>query len=98
MLMLLFPDQQVYGAGSASVFAAPPVEDEANFSVVSNVRDSGKTRYGRGAVFTRGRGQRGGRGDTRGGRGQSNQRGGQRQQYGGGYDSRGGRNAQGRGG
>ncbi|KAF6839955.1 eukaryotic translation initiation factor 3 subunit D [Colletotrichum musicola] len=54
------PDQQVYGAGHAISFNAPPAEDESTFSVVSNTRDSTKTRYGRGAVFTRGRGQRGG--------------------------------------
>ncbi|KAI3397271.1 hypothetical protein diail_11070 [Diaporthe ilicicola] len=97
-----YRDQQTYGSASASLFAAPAVEqDEASFSVVSNVRDSGKTRFGRGAVFTRGgRGQRGGaRGgqDSRGsGRQQFNSRGGGR----GGYDSgRGGRNnAGGRGG
>ncbi|POS69036.1 eukaryotic translation initiation factor 3 subunit D [Diaporthe helianthi] len=97
-----YRDQQTYGSASASLFAAPPVEqDEASFSVVSNVRDSGKTRFGRGAVFTRGgRGQRGGaRGgqDARGvGRQQFSSRGGGR----GGYDSgRGGRNnAGGRGG
>jgi translation initiation factor 3 subunit D len=66
-------------------------EDEASFSVVSNVRDTGKTRFGRGAVFTRGRGQRGARGDTRGGGRQQFQRGGRGgQQYGGGYDGRGG--------
>ncbi|OIW35646.1 eukaryotic translation initiation factor 3 subunit D [Coniochaeta ligniaria NRRL 30616] len=84
-----FRDQQVYGAGSASVFAAPVAEDEASFSVVSNVRDSGKTRFGRGAVFTRGgRGQRGGRGDARaGGRAQLGRGG--RGNYGG-FDSRGG--------
>ncbi|KAJ0114262.1 eukaryotic translation initiation factor 3 subunit d [Diaporthe amygdali] len=97
-----YRDQQTYGSASASLFAAPAVEqDEASFSVVSNVRDSGKSRFGRGAVFTRGgRGQRGGaRGgqDSRGGgRQQFNNRGGGR----GGYDSgRGGRNnAGGRGG
>jgi translation initiation factor 3 subunit D len=92
----------VYGAGSASLFVAPVAEDEASFSVVSNVRDSGKTRFGRGAVFTRGgRGQRGARGDTRGG-GRGGQQFGQRggrggQQYGGGYNDRGGRGG-GRGG
>ncbi|PTB80918.1 hypothetical protein M440DRAFT_1387462 [Trichoderma longibrachiatum ATCC 18648] len=62
-------DQQVYGTGHAVVFNAPPAEDETSFSVVSNVRDSAKSKFGRGAIFTRGRGQRGGRGDTRGGRG-----------------------------
>ncbi|KAH8675663.1 putative eukaryotic translation initiation factor 3 subunit D [Xylariales sp. PMI_506] len=85
-----FRDQQIYGAGSAPVFAAPVAEDESSFSLVS--RDTTKTRYGRGAVFTRGgRGQRGARQDTRGGRTQL-QRGGRTGQAGyGGYDSRGGR-------
>ncbi|KAK4039300.1 eukaryotic translation initiation factor 3 subunit 7-domain-containing protein [Parachaetomium inaequale] len=87
-----YRDQQVYGAGSASLFTAPVAEDEASFSVVSNVRDTGKTRFGRGAVFTRGgRGQRGRGQDTRGGgRGQFQRTGRGGQQYGGGYDSRGG--------
>ncbi|KAL2134530.1 hypothetical protein VTI74DRAFT_11574 [Chaetomium olivicolor] len=86
-----YRDQQVYGAGSASLFAAPVAEDEASFSVVSNVRDTGKTRFGRGAVFTRGRGQRGARQDARtGGRQQFQRAGGRGGQYGGGYDSRGG--------
>ncbi|KAL2756878.1 hypothetical protein ACRALDRAFT_1049115 [Sodiomyces alcalophilus JCM 7366] len=61
-----YRDQQVYGSNFAVTFNAPPAEDESSFSVVSNVRDSAKTRYGRGAIFTRGRGQRGGRGDARG--------------------------------
>ncbi|RKF55927.1 Eukaryotic translation initiation factor 3 subunit D [Golovinomyces cichoracearum] len=65
-----FRDQQVYGAGTSSLLAAQTAEDEYTFSVVSNVRDSTKTRFGRGGVFARGRGQRGGRADTRGGRGQ----------------------------
>lgn len=46
------------------------MEEESTFSVVTNTRDSTKTRFGRGGNFGRGRGQRGGRGDTRGGRGQ----------------------------
>ncbi|KUI68013.1 Eukaryotic translation initiation factor 3 subunit D [Cytospora mali] len=95
-----YRDQQTYGAASASLFTAPIVEqDEASFSVVSNVRDSGKTRFGRGAVFTRGRGQRGGaRGDARGGgRQQFNRTGGRGGA--GGYDGgRGGRTNQGGGG
>ncbi|KUI61205.1 Eukaryotic translation initiation factor 3 subunit D [Cytospora mali] len=95
-----YRDQQTYGAASASLFTAPTVEqDEASFSVVSNVRDSGKTRFGRGAVFTRGRGQRGGaRGDARGGgRQQFNRTGGRGGA--GGYDGgRGGRTNQGGGG
>lgn len=62
--------------------------------MVSNVRDTGKTRYGRGAVFTRGRG-RGGQQQGRGGSGrQALTRGGR---TGGQYDSRGGRGG-GRGG
>lgn len=86
-----YRDQQVYGAGTASLFSAPVAEDESSFSVVSNVRDTGKSRYGRGAVFTRGgRGQRGARGDARGGRQTFNRTGRQGGQYGGGYDSRGG--------
>jgi translation initiation factor 3 subunit D len=91
-------DQQIYGAGSAPVFAAPVAEDESSFSIVS--REPTKTRYGRGAVFTRGgRGQRGAvRQETRGGRVQAQgagRRGGQ-QSYG--YDSRGGRQGAARGG
>ncbi|KAL1871064.1 hypothetical protein VTK73DRAFT_2260 [Phialemonium thermophilum] len=86
-----YRDQQVYGAGSASLFAAPVAEDEASFSVVSNVRDTGKPRFGRGAIFTRGRGQRGARQDTRAGRQQFQRTGRGGQQYGGGYDGRGGR-------
>lgn len=90
-----YRDAQVYGAGTTQLFAVPQAEDEASFSVVSNVRDSAKTRFGgRGGLFTRGRGQRGGRGDTRGGRGQFQRvgggRGGQQGGYGG-YDTRGGR-------
>ncbi|ETS87602.1 Eukaryotic translation initiation factor 3 subunit D [Pestalotiopsis fici W106-1] len=93
-----YRDQQIYGAGSAPVFAAPIAEDESSFSIVS--REPTKTRYGRGAVFTRGgRGQRGGvRTDTRGGRAQpttAGRRGGA-QSYG--YDSRGGRQSAPRGG
>ncbi|KAL7628702.1 hypothetical protein AAE478_000217 [Parahypoxylon ruwenzoriense] len=83
-----FRDQQIYGAGSAQLFTAPVAEDENTFSVVS--RETIKTRYGRGAVFTRGRGQRGARQDTRGGRGQP-QRPGRGGQSGYGYDGRGGR-------
>ncbi|KAK6067226.1 eukaryotic translation initiation factor 3 subunit D [Seiridium cupressi] len=95
-----YRDQQIYGAGSVPVFTAPVAEDESSFSIVS--REPTKTRYGRGAVFTRGgRGQRGNtRGDARGGRAQPQgpgRRGGQ-QSYN--YDNRGGRQnaAGGRGG
>lgn len=92
------PDQQVYGAGHAVTFNAPPAEDESAFSLVSNTRDSARSRYGRGAVFTRGRGQRGGRGDARQGRAQLQRSGpGGRQPYGGGYDRGGRSNAGGRG-
>ncbi|KLU89263.1 eukaryotic translation initiation factor 3 subunit D [Magnaporthiopsis poae ATCC 64411] len=98
-----FRDQQVYGAGVASIFAAPQAEDESTFSVVSNVRDSAKSRFGRGAVFTRGRGQRGARADGRAGRTQLSRGGRQGGQYGGGGGYDGGRgggrsNAGGRGG
>ncbi|PQE04031.1 Eukaryotic translation initiation factor 3 subunit D protein [Rutstroemia sp. NJR-2017a BVV2] len=86
-----YRDQQVYGAGTSSLFAVQMAEDESTFSVVSNTRDSTKTRFGRGGTFTRGRGQRGGRGDTRGGRGQFQRVGGRGGQQGYGYDSRGGR-------
>ncbi|KAI0164737.1 eukaryotic translation initiation factor 3 subunit D [Xylariaceae sp. FL1272] len=88
-----YRDQQIYGAGSAALFTAPVAEDENTFSVVS--REPTKTRYGRGAVFTRGRGQRGA---AQTGRGratlQRSTRGGQ-QGYG--YDSRGGRSSAPRG-
>lgn len=81
-------DQQIYGAGSAALFTAPVAEaDENTFSVVS--REPAKTRYGRGAVFTRGRGQRGAS-QARGGRA-TLQRPGRGGQQGYGYDSRGGR-------
>ncbi|RXG41155.1 hypothetical protein VDGE_03213 [Verticillium dahliae] len=97
-----YRDQQVYGASHAVTFNAPPAEDESSFSVVSNTRDSTKTRYGRGAVFTRGGrgGARGGRGDARAGRTTATRGGaaGGRGGYGG-FDSRGGRGgAGGRGG
>ncbi|KAF5229711.1 hypothetical protein FAUST_10249 [Fusarium austroamericanum] len=91
-----FRDQQVYGSSHAITFNAPPAEDESTFSVVSNVRDSTKSRYGRGAVFTRGRGQRGGQAGARGGR-TTLQRGGANAGGRQGYD-RGGRNNAGRGG
>ncbi|XXG93985.1 hypothetical protein Hte_000236 [Hypoxylon texense] len=84
-----YRDQQIYGAGSNALFTAPVAEaDENTFSVVS--RETTKTRYGRGAVFTRGRGQRGARQDNRGGRNQP-QRPGRGGSQGYGYDNRGGR-------
>ncbi|KAL8905208.1 MAG: hypothetical protein Q9171_006765 [Xanthocarpia ochracea] len=86
-----YKDQQVYGAGTSSLFAVQVAEDESSFSVVDNTRTSTKSRgFGRGgATFVRGRG-RGGR-DQRGGRGtfqRVGQRGGQQNGY---YDNRGGR-------
>ncbi|KAK5088594.1 hypothetical protein LTS08_001002 [Lithohypha guttulata] len=87
-----YRDQQVFGAGTSSLFAVQVAEDESSFSVVDNTRASTKTRgFGRGGgtVF-RGRGQRGAA--QRGGRGgfqragQGPQRPGQGQYY----DQRGG--------
>lgn len=98
--MFPFTDQQVYGAGTSSLFAIQVAEDESSFSVVDNTRTSTKTRgFGRGgaAVFRgRGRGAR----DARGGRANYQNarvggRGGQQGGYGG-YDQRGG--GRGRGG
>jgi translation initiation factor 3 subunit D len=92
-------DQQVYGAGTSSLFAVQVAEDESSFSVVDNTRASAKTRgFGRGGgtVF-RGRGQRGA--TQRGGRGGFQRvgqgRGGAQtsNQY---YDNRGGRGGRGR--
>lgn len=78
-------DQQIYGAGTAAIFTAPVTEaDEASFSVVS--REPTKTRYGRGAIFTRGgRGARGAQQGARGRGGQVGGRGGRGGQ--GGYDN-----------
>ncbi|KAK7970546.1 hypothetical protein PG984_001838 [Apiospora sp. TS-2023a] len=80
-----YRDQQIYGAGTAAIFTAPVTEaDEASFSVVS--REPTKTRYGRGAIFTRGgRGARGAQQGARGGRGGPMGRGGRGGQ--GGYDN-----------
>ncbi|MCJ1358552.1 MAG: hypothetical protein MMC33_008552 [Icmadophila ericetorum] len=92
-----FPaDQQVYGAGTSSLFAVQVAEDESSFSVVDNTRTSTKTRgFGRGGgTIFRGRG-RGAR-DQRGGRGTFQRvggRGGQQNNY---YDNRGGRGGRGR--
>lgn len=54
-------DQQVYGAGTSSLFAVQVAEDESSFSVVDNTRTSAKARgFGRGGgTIFRGRGQRG---------------------------------------
>lgn len=90
-----YRDQQVYGAGTSSLFAVQVAEDESSFSVVDNTRTSTKTRgFGRGGgTIFRGRG-RGGR-DQRGGRGTFQRVGGRggQQQY---YDQRGGRGRGGR--
>ncbi|RPB24795.1 translation initiation factor eIF3 [Terfezia boudieri ATCC MYA-4762] len=61
-------DQQVYGAGTSSLFSTQQAEDEASFSIVDNQRTSTKTRggFGRGTIF-RGRGGRGGAPTARGG-------------------------------
>ena len=92
VMLTVFPDQQVYGAGTSSLFAVQVAEDESSFSVVDNTRTSTKTRgFGRGGgtVF-RGRG-RGGR-DVRGGRGnyQNSRVGGRGGQQAYLYDQRGG--------
>ncbi|KAI9884360.1 MAG: hypothetical protein M1823_003856 [Watsoniomyces obsoletus] len=88
---------QVYGAGTSSLFAVQLAEDESSFSVVDNSRTSTKGRggFGRGGgTIFRGRGQRGAA-NARGGRGGF-------QRVGGGrgndrtYDSRGGRGGRGR--
>lgn len=52
---------QVYGAGTSSLFAIQVAEDESSFSVVDNTRTSAKSRvFGRGGgTIFRGRGQRG---------------------------------------
>lgn len=105
------PDQQVYGAGTSSLFSYQHAEDEASFSVVDNQRTSTKTRgggggFGRGGgTIFRGRGGRGaagagGRGGAQGGqtggRGGYGQRGGRGGRDDGRFDSRGGRGGRGR--
>ncbi|KAH0608423.1 uncharacterized protein H6S33_001557 [Morchella sextelata] len=84
-----YRDQQVYGAGTSSLFSYQHAEDEASFSVVDNQRTSSKPRgsFGRGGgTIFRGRGGRGAAGQT-GGRGGAQQQAGGR----GGYGARGGR-------
>lgn len=64
------PDQQVYGAGTSSLFSIQQAEDEASFSIVDNQRSSTKSRggFGRGGgTIFRGRGGRGGAQTSRGG-------------------------------
>lgn len=92
-------DQQVYGAGTSSLFTVAAAEDESSFSVVDNTRTSAKRTFGRGGgtVFRGRGGQRGGpnqRGGARGGfqragAGRGNDR------Y---FDNRGGRGGGARGG
>ncbi|KAL9601383.1 MAG: hypothetical protein Q9219_002559 [cf. Caloplaca sp. 3 TL-2023] len=91
-----YRDQQVYGAGTSSLFAVQVAEDESSFSVVDNTRTSTKTRgFGRGgATFVRGRGR--GVRDQRGGRGTFQRVGGRGGQQNGYYDNRGGRGGRGR--
>lgn len=88
-----YRDQQVYGAGTSSLFAVAVAEDESSFSVVDNTRTQKTRGFGRGGgtVF-RGRG-RGGR-DQRGGRGTFQRVGGRGGQQGY-YDQRGGRGGRG---
>ncbi|KAL5357362.1 eukaryotic translation initiation factor 3 subunit D [Aspergillus floccosus] len=90
-----YRDQQVYGAGSSSLFSIQAAEEESSFSVVDNTRTSAKRTFGRGGgtVF-RGRGQRGGA--QRGGRAGFQRVGagrGQGDRY---YDNRSGRGNRGR--
>ncbi|KKY24135.1 putative translation initiation factor eif3 [Phaeomoniella chlamydospora] len=91
--------QQIYGAGTSSLFAVQVAEDESSFSVVDNSRTTKTRTFGRGGgtVF-RGRGQRGGLAQR--GRGGIFQRAGQpragaqgQDRY---YDNRGGRGGRGR--
>ncbi|KAL9099302.1 MAG: hypothetical protein Q9163_005180 [Psora crenata] len=92
-----YRDQQVYGAGTSSLFAVQVAEDESSFSVVDNTRTQKTRVFGRGgARGFQGRG-RGGR-DQRGGRGnyQNARVGGRGGQQGYGYDQRGGRGRGGR--
>ncbi|KAH8692085.1 putative eukaryotic translation initiation factor 3 subunit EifCd [Talaromyces proteolyticus] len=85
-----FRDQQVYGAGSSSLFAIQVAEDESSFSVVDNTRTSAKPRgFGRGGgTIFRGRGQRGAM--QRGGRAGFQRVGGGGRGQDRGYDQRGG--------
>jgi translation initiation factor 3 subunit D len=87
-------DQQVYGANQqTNPFAIQAAEEEASFSVVDNTRTSTRGRGfgGRGTVFGRGRGQRGGPAQ-RGGRGTFQRVGGRGQQF---DNQRGGRGGRG---
>lgn len=98
MALTALLDQQVYGAGTSSLFAVQVAEDESSFSVVDNSRTSTKTRgFGRGGgTIFRGRG-RGAR-DQRGGRAnyQNSRVGGRGGQQGYQFDQRGGARGRGR--
>lgn len=106
--LTLATDQQIYGAGTSSLFAFQHAEDEASFSVVDNTSKTIKPRvFGRGGgtIFrgrggARGQSSTGGRGGASGGGGGGGGRGGasfRGSDRGGRYDSRGGRGG-GRGG
>ncbi|KAF2636616.1 translation initiation factor eIF-3, subunit D [Massarina eburnea CBS 473.64] len=89
-----YRDQQVYGANQqTNPFAIQAAEEEGSFSVVDNTRNPTRGRgFGRGgAIFGRGRGQRGGQAQ-RGGRGTFQRVGGRGGQQ---YDNRGGRGGRG---
>ncbi|KAI5819172.1 eukaryotic translation initiation factor 3 subunit D [Pyronema omphalodes] len=95
-----YRDQQVYGAGTSSLFSYQHAEDEASFSVVDNTKTAKpRAGFGRGGgTIFRGRGARGGA--TTGGRGGATAgRGGAQRGPGGrggaAFDSRGGRSARG---
>ena len=94
----MLADQQVYGAGTSSLFTVQQADEESSFSVVDNTKTTNKRVFGRGgAQAARGRG-RGAR-DARGGRAnyQNSRVGGRGGQQGyGGYDQRGGRGRGGR--
>jgi translation initiation factor 3 subunit D len=99
-----FLDQQIYGAGTSSLFSYQHAEDEATFSVVDNTRTSAKPRmgFGRGGgTIFRGRGRGGAQGSSGARGGAQGGRGGfQRTQTGRGgsdgrFDSRGGRGGRG---
>ncbi|KAJ5475185.1 Eukaryotic translation initiation factor 3 subunit [Penicillium diatomitis] len=92
-----FRDQQVYGAGTGSLFTIQGAEDESSFSVVDNTRTSTKRTFGRGGgtVFRGRGGQRGGQLQRGGARGGFQRAGGGRGQDRG-YDQRGNRGRGGR--
>jgi translation initiation factor 3 subunit D len=93
-------DQQVYGAGTSSLFSYQHAEDEASFSVVDNTKTAKpRAGFGRGGgTIFRGRGARGGaatggRGGATAGRGGAQRGSGGR--GGAAFDNRGGRGGRG---